>query len=156
MARNCIFCGEEIGAFSAKKLTCGDYSISVCGDCFGKYSTLSSVELAQKILATGRSKHADYYRDFLNDKQNMEQQKLEREKKEQEEFNRKHPESGKCPKCGGTMREYGPVSIKLGEETFFFSDWNRFFSGSMTVIMGRCNKCTYTEFFTPNDHELTK
>ena len=154
MAKNCIFCGEEIGAFSAKKLTCGDYSISVCGDCFGKYSTLSSVELAQKILATGRSKHADYYRDFLNDKIKMEEMKLEREKKEQEAFDSKHPEVDKCPKCGGAMREYGPVPIKLGEETFLFSDLNRLLTGSMTVRLVRCKECGYTEFYTTNENEL--
>ena len=60
----------------------------------------------------------------------------------------------KCPKCGGPMLQYDPVSIKLGEETFLFSDLNRLMTGSLTVQPNRCKECGYTEFFTPNENEL--
>ena len=154
MAKNCIFCGEEISAFGGKKLYCGDYTINVCADCFDKYSDLQGVELAQKILASGRSKHAAYYREYINDQIKYEQEKLEREKKKEEEFNSKHPETGKCPKCGGSMHQYGPLSIKLGEETILFSDLNRLVTGSMSVRLDRCRGCGYTEFYTPYENEL--
>ena len=77
-----------------------------------------------------------------------------KEKKKEEEFNNSHPETGKCPKCGGSMRQYGPITFKLGEETFLFSDLNRLMSGSMAVRLERCKECGYTEFYTPNENEL--
>ena len=154
MAKNCIFCGEEIAAFTAKKITCGDYTMSVCPDCFDKYGGLKGVELAEKILATGRSRHEDYYRTFIDHSLKIRQEAEEREKKKEEEFNSRHPETGKCPKCGGPILQYDPVSIKLGEETFLFSDLNRLMTGSLTIRPNRCKACGYTEFFTPNENEL--
>ncbi len=154
MAKKCIFCGEEIPAFNGKKLDCGGYTETVCADCFEKYHNLYGVELAQKILATGRAKNHIGIRDYLNERIKAEQETLEREKKKEEEFNNSHPETGKCPKCGGSMRQYGPLSVKLGEETFLFSDLNRLMSGSMEVRLERCRECGYTEFYTPNEKEL--
>lgn len=154
MAKNCIFCGEEIGAFSSKKLNCGGYTISVCADCFDKYSGLKEVDLAEKIIATGRSKHADFYREFIDQSIRIQREALEREKKKEEEFINKHPETGRCPKCGEPMLQYGPVSIKLGEETILFSDLTRLMTGSMSVQLSRCKGCGYTEFYTPYENEL--
>lgn len=154
MAKKCIFCGEEIPAFNGKKLDCGGYTETVCADCFEKYHELQGVELAQKILATGKAKNHVGIRYYMNDRIKSEQEALERKKKEEEEFNKLHPETGKCPKCGDSMRQYGPIAVKLGEETFLFSDFNRLMSGSMTVRLNRCSGCGYTEFYTPNENEL--
>ena len=61
---------------------------------------------------------------------------------------------GACPKCGGEMYRYEPISIKLGEESFLFSDLNRLMSGSLTVAPARCKACGYTEFYTPDEDQL--
>ena len=154
MAKKCIICGEEISMLGGKKLNCGGYSEDVCPDCFDKYNELYGAELAQKILATGRAKHAEGIRYYLNGRIESEQKALEREKKEEEEFAIKHPETGKCPKCGDSMLQYGPINIKLGEETILFSDWNRLMAGSMAVRLDRCRQCGYTEFYTLDENEL--
>ena len=154
MARKCIFCGEEVSLFGGKKVTCGYDTEDVCPDCYDKYSGLEQKELAEKILATGRARNAYSIRDYLNKMIRDEEEAAEREKQKAEEYNRNHPETGKCPKCGETMHMYGPITIKLGEETLLFSDLNRYFSGSMTVRLARCGKCGYTEFYTPNEGEL--
>ena len=154
MAKKCIFCGEEIPAFSGMKLDCGGYTETVCADCFEKYHELQGIELAKRILATGKAKNHVGIRDYMNYQIKFEQKALERKKKEEEEFNNRHPETGKCPKCGGSMRQYGPITFKLGEETVLFSDFNRLMSGSMAVRLDRCRECGYTEFYTPNENEL--
>lgn len=156
MARTCIFCGEEVSIFGGKKLTCGLDTEDVCPNCYIKYCDLEGKELAEKILSTGRARNANSIKEYLNNLIQREQKEKERAERRAEAYRKTHPDMGLCPKCGEPMQQYGPLSIKLGEETLLFSDWNRFFSGSMTVIMGRCNKCTYTEFYTPNDQELTK
>jgi len=61
---------------------------------------------------------------------------------------------GACPKCGGEMYRYGEISVKLGEETLFFSSLNRLVSGSLTVEPYRCKGCGFTEFYTPFEEEL--
>ena len=154
MARTCIFCGEEIGAFGGKKLLCAGHAEIVCPDCFDKYQDLPAEELAQKILATGRAKYAEDLREYLNYRAIREQEKAEREKNREEEFRSKHPEAGQCPKCGGTMFQYGPLVVKLGDETFLFSDMNRLLTGSLSVRVDRCRECGYSEFYTPNENEL--
>ncbi len=154
MARKCIFCGEEVSLFGGKRVTCGFDTEDVCPDCYDKYSGLKQKELAQKILATGRARNARSIRYYLDQLIENEQKELERKKQREEEQNRKHPETGKCPKCGEAMHMYGPISIKLGEETFLFSDLNRLITGSLTVRLDRCSKCGYTEFYTPNEGEL--
>ncbi len=154
MAKKCIFCGEEIPAFGGKKLTYGGYTEIVCDDCFEKYHDLNGVDLARKILSSGRAKNHVGIRDYMNDQIKYEQQRIEREQQQEEEFKINHPVMGKCPKCDGEMHQYGPISFKLGDETFFFSDLNRLMTGSMTVTLIRCRKCGYTEFYTPNENEL--
>lgn len=70
--------------------------------------------------------------------------------------NEQEPEyCGVCPKCGGEMYKYREISMKLGEESFFFSDLNRLMSGSLTVVPARCRLCCYTELYTPYENELT-
>jgi len=54
------------------------------------------------------------------------------------------------------MLDYGAVTFKLGEETFFFSDMNRLASGSLTVNVLRCQGCGKTEFYIPNAEQLEK
>ena len=67
MAKKCIFCGEEFGTFSGKKLTVGYDSEDVCPACFEKYCDLGETELAEKILATGRARHAQTIREYMNE-----------------------------------------------------------------------------------------
>ena len=154
MAKICIFCGEEIAVFRGKKLECDGYMEDVCEDCFDKYHELHGVELAQKILATGRANNVVGIREYIKNTTKHEQERLEREKKKHEEFCARHPETGKCPKCGGPMHQYGPVAFKLGDETIFFSDFNRLMTGSLSVRLDRCRECGYTEFYTPNVNEI--
>ena len=154
MAKNCIFCGEELGAFSGKKLNCAGYAENVCADCYNKYRELDGIERAHAILDTGRAAHAEGIREYLNDRIRSEQKARERAKQEEEEFSSKHPETGKCPKCGGPLLQYGPLLIKLGEESVLFSDLRRLMAGSLTVRADRCRECGYTEFYTPNEEEL--
>jgi len=54
------------------------------------------------------------------------------------------------------MLDYGEVTFKLGEETFFFSDMNRLASGSLTVNVLRCQSCGKTEFYIPDAQQLEK
>ena len=154
MAKSCIFCGEEIGAFSGRKLNCGGYGENVCAKCFETYCGLDGAALAEKILATGRASHAEEIREYLNERIQREQEALEREKEREEEFLIRHPETGKCPKCGGSMHQYGPITIKLGEESVLFSDIHRLMSGSLSVRADRCRDCGYTEFYTPDEEDL--
>ena len=156
MAKTCIICGKEISAFNSRKLYCGDYGETMCPDCFSRYEGMDTLEFAEEILASGRSKHDDYYRDYIEDEKRSRQAALEREKREEEAFNSRHPEVGRCPKCSGPMLQYSPISVKLGEETILFSDLNRLMSGSLTVQLNRCRECGYTEFFPPNETELPK
>ncbi len=154
MARTCIFCGEDIPAFGGKKLTCGYDTEVVCPNCFDKYADMDEVELAQKILSTGRARDAQSLREYVKNQLEREQAAQERAARREEEFLSKHPETGKCPKCGGSMVQYGPLQIKLGEETLMFSNFSRLAAGSMTVRLERCRECGYTEFFTPEESEL--
>ena len=55
-----------------------------------------------------------------------------------------------CLRCDGQMLDHGPVTFKLGEETFFFGDWNRLISGAVTMNILRCEKCGKVEFFAPD------
>ena len=154
MAKKCIFCGEEFGTFSGKKLTVGYDSEDVCPACFEKYCDLGEAELAEKILATGRARHSQTIREYLTEQRAKEEAAQEWARKREEKFMEMHPEMGKCPKCGSSMLRYGPIQIKLGEETFLFSDWNRLMSGALTVTLARCKECGYTEFYTPEENEL--
>ena len=54
------------------------------------------------------------------------------------------------------MLDYGPVTFKLGEETWLFSDWNRLITGAVTMTILRCEKCGKVEFFAFDDTEFDK
>ena len=54
------------------------------------------------------------------------------------------------------MIDYGPVTFKMGEETYWASDWNRLMTGSLTMNLLRCDNCGKVEFYLPNDEELNK
>lgn len=52
------------------------------------------------------------------------------------------------------MLDYGPATFKLGEETYFFSDWNRLLTGAVTMNIFRCEKCGKVEFFAFDETEF--
>ena len=156
MAKTCVFCGKEISTFNSRKLYCGDYGVNLCPSCYEQYEGMDTLEFAEELLATGRSKHDDYYRDFIENEKRSRQAALEREKRAEEAYNSRHPEVGRCPKCSGPMLQYHPIQVKLGEETIIFDKLNRLMSGSLTVQMNRCRECGYTEFYTPEETELPK
>ena len=62
----------------------------------------------------------------------------------------------KCLRCDEKMLDCGPITFKLGEESLIFSDLVRFFTGSLTMNIFRCEKCGKVEFFSFNDTELAK
>lgn len=81
----------------------------------------------------------------------MEQaERTREEKQEKEREDREQKRTGKtCLRCGGEMLDLGSMKLKLGEETFFFSDWNRLASGSLDVQVLRCEDCGKAEFYIP-------
>lgn len=80
----------------------------------------------------------------------MEQaERTREEKQEKEREDREQKRTGKiCLRCGGEMLDLGSMKLKLGEETFFFSDWNRLASGSLDVQVLRCEDCLERQNFT--------
>ncbi|MBR5468720.1 MAG: hypothetical protein IKU80_05750, partial [Firmicutes bacterium] len=59
-----------------------------------------------------------------------------------------------CLRCKGKMLDYGPVTFKLGEETYFFSDINRLVSGSLNLNVLVCENCGKAEFYVSDRKEL--
>ena len=154
MAKECVFCGRELTLLGGKKYYVGAIAQPVCPDCYEKYEPLDGLERVKAVLRTGRAVNEEKLRERKHDlEEAAEKQQADREE-QMEQFREKHPQVGTCPKCGGETYGYGPMQMKLGEETFFFSDINRLASGSLTVKLVRCKACGYTEFYTPNENEL--
>ena len=123
MEKICIFCGRSLGRWERKSLYCGNGTQTVCKECYEKYSPMTNVERGLLAWETGRAES--------------------REDREQKR-------TGKtCLRCGGEMLDLGSMKLKLGEETFFFSDWNRLASGSLDVQVLRCEDCGKAEFYIP-------
>lgn len=150
MLNRCIFCGRELTRFQKKKLYCGNTNQILCGDCHDKYKSLSAVERAEAAYQTGRAENAAELREYLNTV------RLAREEKEAAAAARaeRRISNLKCMRCDGAMQDYGPFTFKLGEETYFFSDLNRFLSGSLTMHLLRCSSCGKVEFFIPDAQAL--
>ncbi|MGN1008843.1 MAG: hypothetical protein ACI4PV_07835 [Butyricicoccus sp.] len=133
-----------------KKLECGCGPQVVCSDCYRQYSTFSAVGRARLALKSGRAEREDELREYL-----ARVDQAEQEQKAQQRAARDSRVSGKtCLRCGGRMLTYGPLTFKLGEETFFLSDWNRLMSGSLTMEVLRCEECGKAEFFIPEEQTL--
>jgi len=150
MKNQCIFCGRELTVMQKKKLYCGNTSQTLCGACYGKYKSLSAPERAEAALKTGRADDAEKLRAYLEP---IRQAQMENEEA-QKSKNKNRLSGMKCLRCSENMLDYGSVTFKLGEETYFFSDINRLMSGSLTMNVMRCESCGKVEFFLPNAKEL--
>ena len=152
MDAQCIFCGTELSMLNKKKLYCGNTTQILCKDCYSHYKNLSAVERAEAAFHSGRAADADALREYLVNIYHIKQEKEEERKKD----NQCRATDLQCLRCEGKMLDYGPATFKLGEETFFFSDWNRLISGAVTMNVLRCEKCGKVEFFSVDHAEFGK
>ena len=147
MDDRCIFCGTELGMLQKKKLSCGNTTQILCKDCYPKYESLSAVERAEAALKTGRANDVAELRKYL-ETVNAAKRKAEERRNAN---NEKRMTDLKCLRCDGRMLDLGPVTFKLGDESLFFSDLVRLFTGSLTMNVFRCEKCGKLEFFSLDD-----
>ena len=150
MADQCIFCREEVGLLQKRKLWCGNTVQILCGKCYKKYESLSAVERAEAALATGRAEDSTMLREYVERIRTI--KKAKQEKIREEEANRVTDKT--CLRCNGRMVDHGKLTFKLGEETYFMSDWNRLMSGSLEMNVLRCEDCGKTEFFIYDLEEI--
>ena len=145
MEKICVFCGRSLGRWEKKSLYCGNGTQTVCKDCYEKYSPMTNVERGLLAWETGRAESREELREFVEQAERTREEKQEKEREDREQ-----KRTGKtCLRCGGEMLDLGSMKLKLGEETFFFSDWNRLASGSMDVQVLRCEDCGKAEFYIP-------
>ena len=145
MEKICIFCGRSLGRWERKSLYCGNGTQTVCKECYEKYSPMTNVERGLLAWETGRAESREELREFVEQAERTREEKQEKEREDREQ-----KRTGKtCLRCGGEMLDLGSMKLKLGEETFFFSDWNRLASGSLDVQVLRCEDCGKAEFYSP-------
>ena len=145
MEKICIFCGRSLGRWERKSLYCGNGTQTVCKECYEKYSSMTNVERGLLAWETGRAESREELREFVEQAERTREEKQEKEREDREQ-----KRTGKtCLRCGGEMLDLGSMKLKLGEETFFFSDWNRLASGSLDVQVRRCEDCGKAEFYIP-------
>ena len=145
MEKICIFCGRALGRWERKSLYCGNGTQTVCKECYEKDSPLTNVERGLLAWETGRAESREELREFVEQAERTREEKQEKEREDREQ-----KRTGKtCLRCGGEMLDLGSMKLKLGEETFFFSDWNRLASGSLDVQVLRCEDCGKAEFYIP-------
>ena len=145
MEKICIFCGRSLGRWERKSLYCGNGTQTVCKECYEKYSPMTNVERGLLAWETGRAESREELREFVEQAERTREEKQEKEREDREQ-----KRTGKiCLRCGGEMLDQGSMKLKLGEETFFFSDWNRLASGSLDVQVLRCEDCGKAEFYIP-------
>lgn len=145
MEKICVFCGRSLGRWEKKSLYCGNGTQTVCKDCYEKYSPMTNVERGLLAWETGRAESREELREFVEQVKRTREEKQEKEREDREK-----KRTGKtCLRCGGEMLDLGSMKLKLGEETFFFSDWNRLASGSLDVQVLRCEDCGKAEFYIP-------
>lgn len=147
MEKVCVFCGKILERRDKKSLYCGNKYQTVCKECYEMYRGRTNVELGFLAYETGRAESSKELGEFL------ERIKVGREtdKEKEEEVRETRMTGKKCLRCGGEMLDYGDMKLKLGEETFFFSDWNRLLSGSLSVKVLRCEDCHRAEFYIPEE-----
>ncbi len=150
MENTCIFCGKILRRFQKKSLHCGNSSELVCSDCFETYEPYNNVERAYLALEQGRPVNREGLREFTARMNALKEEK--RAMREAED--KKRVSDKKCLRCDGRMLNYGPITVKLGEETCFMSDINRLMSGSLDLEILRCENCGKVEFFIPDDTKL--
>ena len=145
MEKICIFCGRSLGRWERKSLYCGNGTQTVCKECYEKYSPMTNVERGLLAWETGRAESREELREFVEQAERTREEKQEKEREDREQ-----KRTGKiCLRCGGEMLDLGSMKLKLGEETFFFSDWNRLASGSLDVQVLRCEDCGKAGFYIP-------
>ena len=145
MEKICIFCGRSLGRWERKSLYCGNGTQTVCKECYEKYYPMTNVERGLLAWETGRAESREELREFVEQAERTREEKQEKEREDREQ-----KRTGKiCLRCGGEMLDLGSMKLKLGEETFFFSDWNRLASGSLDVQVLRCEDCGKAEFYIP-------
>ena len=143
MEKICIFCGRSLGRWERKSLYCGNGTQTVCKECYEKYSPMTNVERGLLAWETGRAESREELREFVEQAERTREEKQEKEREDREQ-----KRTGKiCLRCGGEMLDLGSMKLKLGEETFFFSDWNRLASGSLDVQVLRCEDCGKADFY---------
>lgn len=146
MEKICVFCGRSLGWREKKSLYCGNVTQTVCKDCYEKYSSMTNVERGLLAWETGRAESREELREFVEQMEKAREEKQEKERKDRERKG-----TGKaCLRCGGEMLDLGAMKLKLGEETFFFSNLNRLASGSLDVQILRCENCGKAEFYIPD------
>ncbi len=146
MEKICIFCGRSLGRWERKSLYCGNGTQTVCKECYEKYSPMTNVERGLLAWETGRAESREELREFVEQAERTRRGKAGEGEGETGNGSR----TGKiCLRCGGEMLDLGSMKLKLGEETFFFSDWNRLASGSLDVQVLRCEDCGKAEFYIP-------
>ena len=134
MSTVCALCGKKLSPFTREPLPCGDQQELFCSKCYDRVFDLSPLRRAHLLLSEGHPADPDGLRQALDDQQARQTARR----------------TGKtCLRCGGEMLRRGEYQLKLGEETFFFSDLNRLISGSMTVEVLCCEQCGKLEFFAP-------
>lgn len=152
MGKICIFCGAEPGLLQRKSLWCGGTSQCVCSDCYQKYAPWDAAARAELALETGRAERPQELREYVERMQEArKQQEAEETEKRQARMTKK-----RCLRCGGPMAKYGPLMLKLGEETFFMSDLHRIMAGSLEVEILRCEECGKAEFYIPDPEKGLK
>lgn len=147
MEKACIFCGKILGRWDKRSLYCGNTNQTVCRECFKTYCGRTNVELGFLAYETGRAESAEELGEFVERMKAAREVGEEKKKKARET----RITGKKCLRCGGEMLDYGDMKLKLGEETFFFSDWNRLLSGSLSVKVLRCEDCHKAEFYIPDE-----
>ena len=146
MSDRCIFCSKELNWSQKKKLFCGVSNQILCPDCLEKYQPLGSFQRAEAALKTGRASNAENLRNYVENLRSTQRQKEEAEKAREQT---PAPQL-ECLRCHSMMRHHGPVTFKLGEEHYFFSDIQCLMSGSLPMSVYRCPTCGKTEFFIPD------
>lgn len=129
--------------FQKKSLWCGGVSETVCQDCYQKYVPYANEERARLALEEGCPVHRGELQQFA---ERMEAVKEARQRQQAEE-NQKRVTDKKCLRCGGRMLDCGPMMFKLGEESFFMSDWKRLMDGSLQMQVLCCEDCGKVEFY---------
>lgn len=147
MENTCIFCRKTLGRFQKKSLWCGGASEIVCADCYQKYMPYANEERARLALEEGCPVHRMELQQFV---ERMEAVKEKREQQEALEAQKRVTDQ-KCLRCGGQMLDYGLMMFKLGEESFFMSDWKRIMDGSLQMQVLCCEDCGKAEFYIPRE-----
>lgn len=142
MQNRCVFCGKELGLFQRKELACGGVNQTCCQDCHRTVGALPMEQRCRRALDSGRAENWQEVKKFLDEREQ------ENQRREQELERRRTPRT--CPRCAVPLFSLGRQTFKLGEETFFFSDWNRLASGSLDLVLEVCPQCRRVEFFLPD------